>query len=190
MRRLACFTNANAVTGDSTNLGTGPNFSEMENEAVSLTLTWDLDAFTAKLIASHRSLDGQFASDRDGYVQNDGEPAVPGLPIMVNPVTHYFDTFKQDQLSVELQLSGSSVQDRLSWVVGVYAFEEDGENINPVDFTTGSIQSGGYFDYSSEAVFAQATFDFTEKLSATAGIRYTEGGSETICLTNTLRKCR
>ena len=171
---VACVTNANAVTGDNTNLGTGPNFSEMENEAVSLTLTWDLDAFTAKLIASHRSLDGQFASDRDGYVQNDGEPAVPGLPIMVNPVTHYFDTFQQDQLSVELQLSGSSVQDRLSWV-GVYAFEEDGENINPVDFTTVSIQSGGYFDYSSEAVFAQATFDFTEKLSATAGTLY-QGG--------------
>ena len=68
----ACFTNATAVTGDNTNLGTGPNFSEMENEAVSLTLTWDLEAFTAKLIASHRSLDGQFSSDRDGYVQKDG----------------------------------------------------------------------------------------------------------------------
>ena len=36
---------------------------------------------------------------------------------MVNPVTHYFDTFQQDQLSAELQPSGSSVQDRLSWVL-------------------------------------------------------------------------
>ena len=63
---------------------------------------------------------------------------------------------------------------RLSWVVGAYAFEEDGENINPVDFTTVSIQSGGYFDYSSEAAFAQVTFDVTEKLSATAGWRYTK----------------
>ena len=170
----ACFTSANAVTGNNTNLGTGPNYSEMENEAVSLTLTWDLDAFTAKLITSYRSLDGEFANDRDGYPQNDGQPAVPGLPILVNPVTHYFDTFKQDQFSVELQLTGSAIEDRLSWVAGVYAFEEDGENINPVDFTTVSLQSGGYFDYSSEAVFAQATFDFTEKLSATAGIRYTK----------------
>ncbi len=169
----ACYTTANAVTGENTNLGTGPNYSEMENEAVSLTLTWDLEAFTAKLIASHRRLNGEFASDRDGYPQNDGQPAVPGLPILVNPVTHYFDTFEQDQFSLELQLSGSAIEDRLSWVAGVYAFEEDGENINPVDFTTVSIQSGGYFDYSSEAVFAQATFDLTEKLSATAGIRYT-----------------
>ena len=170
----ACFTSANAVTGNNTNLGTGPNYSEMENEAVSLTLTWDLDAFTAKLITSYRSLDGEFANDRDGYPQNDGQPAVPGLPILVNPVTHYFDTFKQDQFSVELQLTGSAIEDRLKWVAGVYAFEEDGENINPVDFTTVSLQSGGYFDYSSEAVFAQATFDFTEKLSATAGMRYTK----------------
>ncbi len=170
----ACFTSANAVTGNNTNLGTGPNYSEMENEAVSLTLTWDLDAFTAKLITSYRSLDGEFANDRDGYPQNDGQPAVPGLPILVNPVTHYFDTFKQDQFSVELQLTGSAIEDRLKWVAGVYAFEEDGENINPVDFTTVSLQSGGYFDYSSEAVFAQATFDFTEKLSVTAGMRYTK----------------
>ena len=170
----ACFTSANAVTGNNTNLGTGPNYSEMENEAVSLTLTWDLDAFTAKLITSYRSLDGEFANDRDGYPQNDGQPAVPGLPILVNPVTHYFDTFKQDQFSVELQLTGSAIEDRLRWVAGVYAFEEDGENINPVDFTTVSLQSGGYFDYSSEAVFAQATFDFTEKLSVTAGMRYTK----------------
>ena len=67
-------------------MGTGPNYSEMENEAVSLTLTWDLEAFTAKLIASHRSLSGEFASDRDGYPQNDGQPAFPGGPL-VNPLT-------------------------------------------------------------------------------------------------------
>ena len=169
----ACFTTANAVTGDNTNLGTGPNFSEMENEAVSLTLTWDLEAFTAKLIAAYRSLDGQFANDRDGYPQADGEPAAP-FPVFINPITHYFDTFEQDQLSIELQLSGESMDSRLSWVVGAYAFEEDGENINPVDFTTVSIQSGGYFDYSSEAVFAQATYDVTDKLSVTAGWRYTK----------------
>ena len=112
-------------------------------------------------------------NDRDGYAQADGEPAAP-FPVFINPVTHYFDTFEQDQLSIELQLSGESMDSRLSWVVGAYAFEEDGENINPVDFTTVSIQSGGYFDYSSEAAFAQVTFDVTEKLSATAGWRYTK----------------
>ena len=52
-------------------------------------------------------------------------------------------------------------------------FDEDGENINPVDFTTVSIQSGGYFDYQSEAAFAQVTFRPNETFSMTAGLRYT-----------------
>ncbi len=169
----ACFISAYAVTGNNTNLGTGPNFSDMQNEAVSLTLTWELDVLTAKLIAGYRSLDGEFANDRDGYPQDDGAQGTP-LPIFTNPVTHYFDTFVQDQISLELQLSGDAMNSRLSWVAGIYAFEEDGENINPVDFTTVSIQSGGYFDYSSEAAFAQVTFDITEQLAVAAGWRYTK----------------
>ena len=170
----ACFTSANAVTGNNTNLGTGPNYSEMENKAISLTLTWELERFTAKLITGHRSLDGEFASDRDGYPQADGQPAVQGLPILINPITHYFDTFEQDQTSIELQISGTSLSDKLEWLVGLYVFEEDGENINPVDFTTVSIQSGGYFDYQSEAAFAQVTFRPNEVFSMTAGLRYTK----------------
>ncbi len=170
----ACFTSANAVTGNNTNLGTGPNYSEMENKAISLTLTWELERFTAKLITGHRSLDGEFASDRDGYPQADGQPAVQGLPILINPITHYFDTFEQDQTSIELQISGTSLSDKLEWLVGLYIFDEDGENINPVDFTTVSIQSGGYFDYQSEAAFAQVTFRPNEAFSMTAGLRYTK----------------
>ena len=172
---VTCYTTANAVTGDNTNLGTGPNFSEMKNEALTVVLSWDLDSMTAKLIAGNRSLDGSFASDRDGYHQADGEPWVPGgPPLEINPVTHYYDTFIQDQTSIELQLSGTYLEDRLDWIVGVYTFEEDGENINPVDFTPASIQSGGYFDYSSNAVFAQVTANITDAFSATAGIRYTK----------------
>ena len=170
----SCFTTANAVTGDNSNLGTGPNYSEMENKAISLTLTWELETFTAKLIAGHRALDGEFASDRDGYPQADGQPAVQGLPILINPVTHYFDTFEQDQTSIELQFSGTSLNDKLDWVLGLYVFDEDGENLNPVDFTTVSIQSGGYFDYQSEAAFAQVTLRPNENFSATAGVRYTK----------------
>ncbi len=170
-----CYTSANAVTGNNTNLGTGPNFSDMTNEALTLVLSWELEAMSAKLIAGKRSLDGAFASDRDGYHQADGDPWVPGgPPLEINPVTHYYDTFIQDQTSIELQLSGASLNDRFEWIVGVYSFEEDGENINPVDFTVGSIQSGGYFDYSSDAVFAQASAHVTDALSATVGVRYTK----------------
>ncbi|MAJ87559.1 MAG: hypothetical protein CMK28_05935, partial [Porticoccaceae bacterium] len=172
---MMCYTSATAVTGNNTNLGTGPNYSEMENEAATLTLIWELDEVTAKLIAAHRSLDGSFASDRDGYPQADGQLWIPGgPPAFINPVTHYFDTFVQDQTSIELQLSGTALDERIDWVLGVYDFEEDGENINPVDFTPASIQSGGYFDYSSEALFAQVTARVSESFSITAGLRYTK----------------
>ena len=83
----------------------------MENKAISLTLTWELEIY--KLITGHRSLDGEFAGDRDGYPQADGQPAVQGLPILINPITHYFDTFEQDQTSIELQISGTSLSDKL-----------------------------------------------------------------------------
>ena len=171
---VACYNTANAVTGDNTNLGTGPNYSDMENDAVSLVLAWELEQLTFKVIAGYRSIDGSFAQDRDGYHQADGEPWVPGLPFFVNPVTHYFDTFIQDQTSLELQLSGSAMDDRVEWIVGVYTFSEDGENINPVDFTPASVQSGGYFDYQSDAVFAQVTAQITDALSTTIGLRYTK----------------
>ena len=171
---VACYNSANAVTGDNTNLGTGPNYSDMQNDAVSLVLAWELDQMTAKVIAGYRSMDGSFASDRDGYHQADGEPWVPGLPFLINPVTHYFDTFVQDQTSLELQLSGSAMDDRVDWIMGVYTFSEDGENLNPVDFTPASIQSGGYFDYQSDAVFAQVTAQITDALAATVGLRYTK----------------
>ena len=83
------------------------------------------------------------------------------------PNNHYFDTFEQDQTSIELQISGTSLSDKLEWLIGLYVFDEDGENINPVDFTTVSIQSGGYFDYQSEAAFAQLTFRPNEAFSMT-----------------------
>jgi hypothetical protein len=38
-----------------------------------------------------------------------GNRHFPGGPL-VNPLTHYFDTFEQDQFSVELQLSGSAIE--------------------------------------------------------------------------------
>ena len=169
-----CYTTANAVTGDNTNLGTGPNFSDMANEAITLVLSWDLEDITAKLIAGSRSLDGVFASDRDGYHQADGELWFPPIPLEINPVTHYYDTFVQDQTSIELQLSGTYMDDQVDWILGAYSFKEDGENINPVDFTPASLQSGGYFDYSSSAIFAQATVNITDALSVTTGIRHTK----------------
>ncbi len=75
---------------------------------------------------------------------------------------------------MELQLLGKAFDDRLNWILGYYYFQEDGKNINPVRFSQIHIQSGGFFDNDSWAVFGQGTYDLTEKLALTVGLRYTE----------------
>ena len=115
--------------------------------------------YTFKSISSYRTFDGYFSNDNDGAPQR---------------ISLLIDIFEQDQLSQEFQLLGNAFEDKLKWILGVYYFEEDGKNINPVRFANVEIQSGGHFDSDSWAVFGQGTYDLTEKLSVTLGLRYTE----------------
>jgi iron complex outermembrane receptor protein len=62
----------------------------------------------------------------------------------------------------------------MNWVLGYYYFREDGFNTNILDFTVSNFRSGGEFDNSSWALFAQANFDITDKVHLTLGGRYTD----------------
>jgi len=99
-------------------------------------------------------------------------------------------------LSEELQLSGEAVDNRLTYILGVYYSNEkrtSGQtfryfNLGPVANPVlgpgfgGSLPLGnrleGDFDISSIGAFAQASFKFTDRLSATAGVRYTREKNE------------
>jgi iron complex outermembrane receptor protein len=163
--------NQRIVAGHYTNLGTGPNFSDLKTKASSLTAEWNLtDAMTLKSITAWRALDGAFAQDRDGGPQLDLDSSV--TPQLFNPLNQVQDSFEQRQLSQELQLQGKAPT--LDWLLGLYYFREYGSNFNPVDFTVVSIQSGGSFHYNSKAAFAQATWQATDALAITPGARYTK----------------
>lgn len=85
------------------------------------------------------------------------------------------DTYNHRQFSQELQLQGSSIEDRLKWIIGLYYFKESGANQDLVDFTpVVDLVSGGEIDGKSIAAFVQATFDVTDKLSFTGGLRFTK----------------
>jgi iron complex outermembrane receptor protein len=141
-----------------TNFGSGPNSSRVESWSASGTVTWNLGPAEMKSITAYRSLEGAFAQDRDGS------------PIKIN---HVADSYDQQQFSQELQFQGAAFDARLNWLVGLYYFTEDGANLNPVDFLPVALQSGGRFDYESWAAFTQETLRLTDKLSVTAGLRYT-----------------
>jgi iron complex outermembrane receptor protein len=133
--------------------------SQTDTFGVGLTLNYDFGAVAIKSITSFRNMEAFTAYDIDA--------AAPTIGDLV-------DDFDVDQFSQELQFSGVAMDGRLNWLAGLYYFTEDGTNLDDVEFTPGRFLSGAIIDNDSAAGFAQITFDATDKLSLTAGIRYTE----------------
>ena len=143
---------------DGDDQGTAPAYSETDLWAASATISYDLsDALTLKSITGWRDLDSEFARDGDHSPQR---------------ISQFYDDLEQTQFTQELQLLGT--HERLDWIVGVYYFGEDGDNVNILDFTVSNFRSGGEFDNEAWAAFAQATYDLTDRLHLTVGGRYTD----------------
>jgi len=172
-----------------TTAGTGPAFSDTDVWGVAATVNWDLGAASGKSITAYREMTADFGRDADGS------------PL---PYVETIDHMTQDQFSQEFQLSGLAVDDRLDWLLGLYYFQEDANNETDVNLAVGLFDAleslhGPLFPFGpggagnpanigldlemlnalaienkSYAAFAQASFAVTDKLSVTAGIRYTD----------------
>ena len=76
---------------------------------------------------------------------------------------------ESDIFAQELRLSGEALDDRLKWQVGGFYADEEGIDIDNVGaFRTTAAEN------ETIAVFGQGTYAITDRLNATAGIRYTE----------------
>jgi iron complex outermembrane receptor protein len=124
-----------------------------------VTLAYEFDRMTIKSITSYREMEAFTAFDFDAFEVVTGEVV---------------DEFDSEQFSQEFQLSGTAINDRMNWLVGFYYFTEEGTNLDDVEFTPVRILSGAEIDNESTAGFGQLTFNFTDKLSMTAGVRYTD----------------
>jgi len=156
---------ANAVAGlgfwDSNS--TYGNSDDVYSWGTSGTLTVDLPAdMQFKSISAYRAADRQTFYDQDG---------TPFSLLHTNGYTH------QEVLSQELQLSGVMFDERLNWIVGGYYSREFGfDGTQSVSLGSEATRSfnEGHVRNKSLAGFGQATFDITDKLSLTGGLRYTE----------------
>jgi len=139
---------------------TGPNGTELDNFGGSLTLEYKTDFANFKSITAYRDTSGQFARDADGS------------PFAVTH-TDNFD-YDHEQFSQELQVTGETGD--LKWVLGGYYFNETGNDILTVTLPLlfGNVNNFTFVDNESIAAFAQATYDVTDSLAVTGGIRYTE----------------
>ena len=147
--------NAGNCLEDTTNLRIK---NDLDADTIGLTIGWEIsDSVSLKFITGYRELDTNFGRDGDHSI-------VPVISV---------DSFiSSKSFSQEVQLSGTS--NRLSWLLGVYYFNEDGFMDDDVRFNNFSLLSGGAVETESTAVFAQATWSATEQLDLTFGIRYTD----------------
>ncbi len=101
---------------------TGPNVDDNESFGVGLTMEYDFGTTVLKSISAVRTLEAEFGRDGDGTA---------------NSFLHTNNKVVQQQYSQELQLVGSSFNERLDWVGGVYYFNELAKDTNDVRLASG-----------------------------------------------------
>ncbi len=135
-------------------------FSDLDIWGVSFISEWDIGAVTLKSITAYRETESLYSFDQDH------------TPLQIAEVT---TTSDQWQFTQELQLLGTAFDDRLNYILGGFFFKEKAVSIEgDITFPVVNFQSGGRTNNRSVAAFAQATFEATDRLSITGGIRYTK----------------
>ena len=151
------------------------------------TTTWRAsDNITIKNIASYSEF-----REKVGF-SLEGENFLPALSLIGIRTPPNYDAASQSTMTEELQIQGKSSDGKLTWQLGGYL-----ENSNPIgytsQFTVQLITCADAFNYQCNAggtsgsisqpfqktwfrnrgLYAQGTYDFTDRLSVTAGFRYT-----------------
>jgi iron complex outermembrane recepter protein len=164
----AQYSPANFVTGNDTTYATGPNGTHLDSWGTALTLAWHPEAdLEVKSISAYRHTKGYFNRDADGS------------PIDITHTSNY--GYRHRQVSQEFQLNGQALADRLKFAIGAYYFKEKGSDPLLVQFPASFgvlYQDKTDVDNSSVAGYAQGTLSLTDKLSLTAGARYTRDKKE------------
>jgi iron complex outermembrane recepter protein len=141
---------------------TVPSFGRADQDAYLARLTWDLGSTTFTSLTSYRTIDFSWINDGDGFDTF---------------FVTYFQTDESEQLTQEFQLA-SNTDSKLQWIVGAFYLDEEAETFTGIPFIIGTpndyILWDGRSDTEAWAVFGQATYAFTDRLTVTAGLRYNE----------------
>jgi iron complex outermembrane receptor protein len=152
-------------------------YERIETRSITNITTYDIsDDYLVKLILGYRAFKQQSTNDVDGtpYVLVD-YPVSPGYQTGTNAAP------SQRQYSAELQLQGSSFEDRLTWITGVYTDDIEPWPSDTFDAISQALVVQPFITASqkktkSTAVFASGTYDLSallQGLSVTGGVRYT-----------------
>tara|TARA_R110002126_G_scaffold98045_40_gene228258 strand:+ start:1105 stop:3420 length:2316 start_codon:yes stop_codon:yes gene_type:complete len=151
-----------------------PTGNKVETDGISLTASWDInDNFTLKSITSQRESYSPTNIDFDNT----------SLQIFDVPAIYEDENFTQ-----ELQLNYQA--DGFKMVSGLYYYTADSCGVfdailgvlGQTAFGTPGLtrEVGGCSNTDSSAIYAQGSYDFNDKWSITAGLRYTKDEKEAI----------
>ena len=173
------------------------NPQEYQMHGTTLNLTWDFDNATVSSITSYQDGDGSSRGDIDGGVVNifatptppEGitfadtfvlcpDPCLPARTwpgeILVPSVTE--DGAVTDQLTQEFRIA-SNTDGPFSWQIGAFYFdsklEVETENFASAGFVSTANNIVSYKN-TTWAVFGQGSYDLTDRLTLTGGVRHTD----------------
>jgi len=124
---------------------------------LSLIASWDMtDNLSFKSITAYRNMKARFTNDIDNS------------PL---PVGETENNIRQHQFSEEIQFTG--IYQNLKWVTGLYYYSESASDSGQITTGSGNFLNGSTIKNNDYAAFGQLTIDLTDRLSLTAGGRYT-----------------
>ncbi|MBN4075632.1 MAG: hypothetical protein COA71_08530 [SAR86 cluster bacterium] len=139
-----------------------------ESTGVTLNISYDInDSVNLRSITGYRTV--------DDYRHNELDDSSVAIAIFDDTTEEGVDFWSQ-----EFQFSGST--ERLNWTAGVY-YSQENPYLQGIDgrdpragFAYGAINTNdtGNMEITHSGIFAQGTFDITEKLAFTLGLRYAE----------------
>jgi iron complex outermembrane receptor protein len=146
-----------------------PGSQDIDLVGGSFIASLDFESWELKYLAGHRRYEFLNQTDLDGSPYAIFHIGWPGND----------NKEKSRQSSHELTLSGTTLGEKLRYTTGLYYFDERSSNFGPQEFPTafgglGFLTRGGVVSrVKSWALYGQGSYDLTERLSFTAGIRST-----------------
>lgn len=168
------------------------NQGNIESNGTTVTIDWTLGDYTLTSITSYQDVTDRFGrGDIDGgfgclfTCSGPAGPASTPFNPAASPFVVNVDTGGDqdlEQFTQELRLA-SNLDGPLNFQVGMFFFEDDffgvaaNQSAGATSFQTGSTAD---IQNTTIAVFGQASYDFSDKLTVTAGLRYTDDEKDAI----------
>ena len=167
--------------------GGAGNPAGMQSTGTTLHLNWDFENYSVTSITSYQDVYDRLArSDIDGgfgclFTCGDGPAGPPSNPFSPfnSPFVVNIDTGSSillNQFTQEFRIA-SNLEGTFNYQIGAFYFEDEfdgnaqSQSAGATSFTT---DSTSHIENKTWAVFGQGSFDVSDRLTVTAGVRYTD----------------